>query len=294
VPDPDTAPVQESSNSKDFWDKADIIGKLLSGIALAVIALLVNCHTQHIEDSLKNGQLTQSLIDTILKQDKNSKRDLALIALDETIGATQRDLVCRVGAQVAENGVDEAMAAPGSTGNQQPQDAVIAVNKVARQIVRNRACPPDFLTGLEAKDREFVAKYRPQVYSQPDPSAASQTASDVPAVVPALIKLITKPSANTVYVQYRDDWTGTDKLKDLHDALEKHGFSSPRRDEKIGRSLEFKANVRYFYADDAAQAQAVQSIVKSVLGKEYKLVPIVNSRFQPPHGQIEVWCSPDL
>jgi hypothetical protein len=290
--DPMLPPNKELPKPKDSWDKLDIIGKLLSGIALALIAILINCQSQRIADSLKNGQLTQSLVDTILKQDMVSKRDLALIALDETIGDNQRDLVCRVCAQVAESGVDDAMSAGirGAPASTPPEDVVVAVNKVARQILKKRLCKQDFLTSLEAKDRDFIAQYRTKIHSQADPNVNMQTRFEVPA----LIQAINKSGGNTVYVQYREDWQDIGKLKDLHDALDKHGFTSPRKDEKIGQTLKFKGNVRYFYAEDQMKAQEVLDIVKMVFGKVYTLTPIINTKFQPPHGQIEVWCSPDL
>jgi hypothetical protein len=282
----------EPPKLKDLWDKMDIAGRLLSGVALALIALIINVKSEKIADSLKNGQLTQSLVDSILKQDKDSKRDLALITLDETIGGDQIDLVCRVCAQVAENGVSDVMAAgmPGAAASTAPEDVVIAVNKVARQILKKRSCKPDLLSSLEAKDRDFVAQYRSRMHSQADPNVTAQVRFEVPA----LIKVINKPAGNTVYIQYRDDWQGTGKLKDLHDALEKHGFTSPRGDEKIGQALKFKGNVRYFYPQDEAKAQEVLEIVKMVFGKNYALTSIINTKFQPPQGQIEVWCSPDL
>lgn len=62
-----------TSSSKDAWDKVEVVGKLASGIMLVVIAAILQRGTDRIANSLKSGQLVQSLIADLATPEKNVK-----------------------------------------------------------------------------------------------------------------------------------------------------------------------------------------------------------------------------
>lgn len=80
--------VTSSLAEKDAWDKFELIFK---NLILGLIPIVIGVTANGVADSLKRGQLIQSLVDNLSQRD--AKRDIALIAINDAITAKQK---CRV------------------------------------------------------------------------------------------------------------------------------------------------------------------------------------------------------
>jgi len=67
------------STSKSTWDKLDVLGKLISSVLLATIAIVIKYGADNIATSLQSGQLVQSLIADLTTQETGTRQDIALI-----------------------------------------------------------------------------------------------------------------------------------------------------------------------------------------------------------------------
>lgn len=81
---------------KDSWDKLDAIGKLVSSILLVIIAMAIKFGSDRIAFSLQSGQLVQSLIMDLTTAEQQTRQDVALLALDHSIGNENPPLVSEI------------------------------------------------------------------------------------------------------------------------------------------------------------------------------------------------------
>ena len=85
-----------SDKPKDLWDKADIVGKLFSGVILALIAFVIKSGADDIAASQRQGELVRSLIADLTTKDQHTRQDLALIALNHSVGEQNPSLVIEI------------------------------------------------------------------------------------------------------------------------------------------------------------------------------------------------------
>jgi hypothetical protein len=267
----------DGPKTRDNWDKADLIGKLVTGVLLAVITFFVKSTSDKISESLKQQQFTQSLVESVLKHnDTGLNRDLALIVLDDSVPKEKSNLVCRICAQIVRAEVEKA-------GSADKSNAKMSLASEAFRILQARCADrvgPLIDELLKPEERVVSKADKPEEASFPAQQANFQT------------QVLAQASSPIVYLQYREDWNGVDKLPDLHKKLKEAGLHSPKGDERIGASVKFKANVRFFYPEDKDNAIKVRDVVKQTFGSEYALTDLSGTKFRPPRGQIEVWCSP--
>jgi hypothetical protein len=82
--------------AKDSWDKLDTIGKIVSSLVLVVIAMFIKSGSERIAFSLQSGQLVQSLISDLTTQEQQTRQDVALLALDNSIGDEKPRMVAAI------------------------------------------------------------------------------------------------------------------------------------------------------------------------------------------------------
>ncbi|MCK5021517.1 MAG: hypothetical protein KAS32_31185 [Candidatus Peribacteraceae bacterium] len=93
----------EDQNVRDIWGKIDVIGKVISGVLLAVITILIGIGVNRVEKAVKKGELVQSLISDLTQNEKRFRQDVALIALDHTLGDNDSDIVVEIAWQILVN-----------------------------------------------------------------------------------------------------------------------------------------------------------------------------------------------
>ncbi len=96
--------------NRDFLGKLDVIGKLLSTVVLAAIALFlkdgaaeVQKASEDVASALRKGQLVQSLVSDLATKQDTVRQDLALIALDRSTTKDDNDLVDEIAEEILVN-----------------------------------------------------------------------------------------------------------------------------------------------------------------------------------------------
>ncbi|MCK4761222.1 MAG: hypothetical protein KAW12_03420 [Candidatus Aminicenantes bacterium] len=93
----------DEQNVRDIWGKLEIIGKLISGVLLALITILIGIGVNRVDESLRKGALVQSLISDLTQDKERFRRDVALLALDRTIGDDDPEIVVDIAWQILVN-----------------------------------------------------------------------------------------------------------------------------------------------------------------------------------------------
>ena len=78
------------------WDRLDIVGKILSSVVLALIALFIKKGADSIAAAQHEGDLVQNLIADLTSNDERTRQDLALIALNHSVGDRNPPLVIAI------------------------------------------------------------------------------------------------------------------------------------------------------------------------------------------------------
>jgi hypothetical protein len=279
----------ESGRSKDAWDKADILGKLLSGVVLAVIAFVIKSGTDDIAASQQRGELVRSLIADLTTKEQRTRQDLALIALNHSVGDDRPDLVIEIAARLASD----------TTGYAAGDDAALqALGSVAFQILRQRA-PARADSLKEVLQRRFEVQVssdstvRAALRSAPDTGSRALPPASGDSAARAASAILAPLSSRVVYIQFQ----GTIQravMEKLRQRFSQTGLAAPGV-ERI--ATPFTSSVRYFHPDDRALADSAAALTRAFLRDERVNVPEVPvqdlsaRRLRVPRGQIEVWVS---
>ncbi|MCU0627791.1 MAG: hypothetical protein MUF21_15150 [Gemmatimonadaceae bacterium] len=128
------ADVLHFGGSKDGWDKLDVLGRLVSGVVLAVIAFILKTGADDIAAAQQRGELVRSLITDLTTRDQAARQDIALIALDHSIGERTPQLVVEIAERLASDttgyaGADRARGQRSGACRRGAQPARIALHR---------------------------------------------------------------------------------------------------------------------------------------------------------------------
>ena len=264
--------------AKDCWDKAAIVGQLLNilvvGILMGVIGQYIKTGADNISTSIKKGELVQSLISDLAAEDaKNIRQDVALIALNHSLGDQENDLIVDIAQQIVRQGEYEKV-----------------VGTVAYRILEQRS--PALAKDIREKALVVAASagLRSELRSNVDPMAFIASPSPTPQTAIAERQLIAKVLPNLVLIQFKNEQSRTifEALrKDLNDA----GLNAPgvdRLDEQ------FTSAIRFFSEEDRPLAEQVAEITRKFFaGRSIQINPEIKNLsktgFKGQPGQIEIW-----
>lgn len=275
------------SRPRDAWDKADIIGKLFSGVVLAMIAFFVKTGTDDIAAAQHRGELVRSLLADLTTNEQRTRQDLALIALNHSVGAQNPLLVI----EIAERLVSDTTGY--SAGD---RAASQALSSVAFLILQQRdPARADSLTGhlhrrFEAQASSDTA-VRAALRSAPDTGSRVPTAGGSDSAARAVNDLLAPLSSGVVFIQFQGALERK-VMEKLRGRFSQSGFAAPGV-ERI--ATPFVNSVRYFHAEDAALADSAAIITRAFIKDEGLNLPEVRvqnmseRRLRVPRGQIEVW-----
>ncbi len=261
---------------KDNWDKAGIVGQILSGVLLAAIALLIKTGADNISTSLKKGELVQSLIsDLAAESDKNIRQDVALIALNHSLGDQEQDLIVEIAEQIVKEGEYEKVA-----------------GSVAYKILEQRA--PARAKAIH--DQALLVASNPSVRqdlrSSANPAALTASPTPIPAGPGADSgkQFIAKVLPNLVLIQFRDEQSRS-TAEALSKELRDNDLIAPGVDHVEG---EYTSSIRFFHEEDRALAERVAGITKKFFSsRNINVNPVIQSlsksRQTGQPGQIEIW-----
>jgi hypothetical protein len=287
--------VPNSHEPRDFWSKLDIVGKLLSSIVLAAIALLIkagadNVRTgsEQVANALKRGQLVQSLVaDLATKQDK-TRQDLALIALDRTATTKEDD-------DLVDDIAEEVLL------NEQPAPTDY-FGDTAMKIIERR--DKARAARLHEEQKTAISSTRADASANANDGSSKEeqtngmTKEDKAKAVPFEQRVAAAVLHKLVSIEYRGQ-ENAPLAAELKSLLDQSGLPGPEPEEV---DADFPNQVRYFNAQDrplALQtAKIVDGFVRTQANGRYKDYSISVHYFiyldpKPPLGQVEVWCNLD-
>lgn len=265
--------------TKDFWDKMDIIGKLLTGVVLGLLTIVIKLGadkiqegSEHVAAAQKNGQLVQSLVNDLSKPEGGIRQDIAIIALDRSIGSEDPNLVLDIAEQLVRN---------------RPKDQNGGFAFVAFQIIerRDRARADQIKSELLGSIAE-TPEQRDKLISNADTSSQPEK-SPAPDS-----RLISAAFPKIVYLQFRGDLKRT-LVEEFRKSLNDQGLPSPGVERVAGS---YASNVRFFNDEDREQANVLATKAKQFFESkgcpiEFQLTDLSNSRFKTQKGHFEIWIS---
>lgn len=270
------------------WEKADIVGKLLSGVVLGLIAVLIKFGADDITAAQKEGELVQSLLQDLTTKDQHTRQDLALIALDHSVGAKNPALVIDIAERLV---LDTSTYTPGDHAASQ------ALGGIAFRILQRRDS-----SRAGSLKRQLERQYEQQVASDSSLREALRSPADTGKPLPQLPRasqatgstgsLLARLSSNVVFIQYQGNAQRA-LVDTLRVQLAAAGFVAPGVERVI---IPFKPSIRYFHSTDLILADSVASMTQDFLSARdiNATVPVqlvATKGVSVPTGQLEVWLS---
>jgi len=279
-----------SEKKRDAWDWLDLGTKITSGVLLAGIAIFIKMGTDEIAAAHRRGDMVRSLISDLTTKEAHTRQDLALIALNHSIGDQDVDLMTEIAERLV---FDTAGYSSGANPAEQPF-ATVAF-RILEQRNKKRA---DSLRNVLRARTEAIASVpetRAALRSSPDSSHTRtvETKADSSAAA-ALTQLVTPIQSRIVFIQFQGS-VARPLMQQLRQQFNRAGFVSP--DVERVTSGQFSSSVRYFHPEDAATAESVANIARAFVQQQRLQVPSLPLQnfsgrgFTAPRGQVEVWLS---
>jgi hypothetical protein len=267
---------------RDFWDYADLLFKLASGVILLWFTVVVKEGSEEIATAMRRGELVQRLIgDLTASPDARVRQDLAIIALDGSIGAEDSEMVASIVEKLFE-------LRPTTTAEQLTNDTAFAVLS-KRSPQRASAIRKRVLDALSDSSVRQSAVSSPTL---PPPDTAPGAAPPVVPDVPAEAKAAAAVFSNLLYIQFQGQIT-RELINELRRVHQEEGLAAPAAERVAG---DYKSTVRYFHDDDRTKAEAVAERSKRFFQEKncplsVGVEPVTSSRSKVPAGQLELWIN---
>jgi len=269
-----------SSNAKRDWlDYVDLLVKIIFGgilaFGLSAIQEIKKEKQQEIDNSLKFGEFTKSLIKDLLTKDSNHlQSDIALIVLNHTIGKEDSQLIADLGSRVVIENFYEKQA----DFNQRSISTVLEIVKKRNLETYKK------LLGL-------IADYNAKARSGSTIKLVGKTADSVSIVNNIsnkdLDKITLLQSNATVFMQVNKNAENQyAQNNSLFNQL-KAKYNTPAIE--VVTAFPFKNAVKYYYSEDKKIAAEVQMLANSSGLGSFKIIKLENPKARK--GLIELWYS---
>ncbi len=268
---------------KDGWEKFEILTKFFGSIVLAAIPVMIGVGATKISRSMERAKLVESLIGELTNDERQTRRDLALIALDSAVPAAER---CR------------AFGVLGCSVDETAPDLVADVAIVLWRDLDNQR--------QSSKAAEILKKRKPDTYedilgryNRPISSVNLDTPAEPRAVArqaqaAQIIAQVTTPAAKTegslagvrlVFIQYDRD---REQARRVQDALRVKGIAAPGLEQVNGIA---RNDIRYSGADDRAAAENLRHFLADTMNIPVTGDDIIDlsAKYRVPAGQLELW-----
>lgn len=261
--------------AKDPWEKADVVSKFISGVALALLTLVLKCGSDKIAASQREGELVSKMISDLASPDTSIRKDLAILALNHAIPRSadeDLDLVSDLSVRVLRSGLRDTLAARG-------YDASEVFHILAQRAPRRAArLQEEFRAALAAAPVRAPVDSSHQTIQAP----AQATAVAAPEVNAASVAAVL---GQVVYLQFQGDPGHRATMNTAMAALNGKGLNAPGV-ERVSRGAD--NTVRYFHGRDRALVDSVAAVLSHVPG--LPRLTVRPATYRGPLGQIEVWA----
>jgi hypothetical protein len=271
---------EQPTKRRDGWDVADLLIKMASGIILLWFTVVVKQSAEDIATAMRRGELVQRLIgDLTAAPEARVRQDLAIIALDGSIGTDDSEMVAAIVEKLFE-------VRPATTEGILTNDTAYKVLQ-RRSPERAKAIRERLLTVLSDTDRQKVVS--PSTLPVP---ATGETPPQGVAEPAAEARAAATVFSNLLYIQFQGQLTRT-LIDELRTAYQQEGLATPRAERLAGQ---YTSAVRYFHEQDHARATDVAERAtrffadrKCPVTVDVQLV--ASPRTRVPKGQLELWIS---
>jgi hypothetical protein len=269
---------------KDFWEKLDVVSKLVSSVLLAVIAIVVQQGASRIATSLQTGDLVRNLIQDLTTRSERARQDIALIALNHSVGDQNPELVV----EIAERIYRELTL---DSGQNKISPEGVKKGIIALEIIKQR--DPKRADAIQKdlwSDPNTIAELqqlRPKG-GGPDAEVTEQAQGEVSAKT----QLLAKAFPNLIYIHFRDE-KNKQLAEGLRNRLNEAGFYAPGV-ERVDK--DYPNNVRFFHGEDRELAQRVATTAEQFLSEQksprkLELQDLSSKGFKVQKGHVEVWIN---
>lgn len=287
------------ADEKDWWDKTDIIAKIITSFVLAIFTISLGWWSYRYKERedekaavLKKKESFQSSIGSLSERESKSGRDITLIAMDSLLAEDRAneedkqyvDILLKIAKYIYENGTNsEDRKVAYQILDRRDHDLASQIEKDFKEKFNSTNTPQkDVISSADEKpatdkDKPTVGGTQTIETVTLKQNAPSKEAQQISAVFPQII-----------YIQYQDE-NQSDMANKLKIALNVKPIFAPGIELVPGK---YKNSVRYFNTEDKIFAKQISDRVNEIFnGCGIKFEPVMYSNFKTPKGQIEVWIN---
>lgn len=254
---------------RDHWDIVDLVARIVGTVFLGALVFIIPNASQRIAASLDTGRLVHSLITDLTTANERTRQDLALIALNRSVGEHNSKLVSEIAERIYFDLSSRDTLQQG-------------IGRIAFAVLANRDAPrAQFVRdSIEAE----ALRSRSQIVSPANVDSLSTVSSSPQA------ELVSRIHQSVVYIQFAVERERT-IARALRDSLQAAGFWAPDVDQVDG---DFRNWIRYFHESDESLARKAQDAVHRFFAArgdtiQFRVQNLGGRGFNAPEGQIEVW-----
>lgn len=288
--------VPDKPKQKDWWDKADICGKIASAVVLGFLAFFVKNGADSIANSFRTAELVQKLIADLATP--GARRDVALIALDHTAQKEDSALVVRVAERVFYDRVQSS-----DSGK---IEQAIQEGRLALEIIENR--DPEKAQAIKDKVEKLAAENQSSIRSAPDTPPQAENGigpgpASAPVPAPPTTPLVPRAFRRVVYIQFRGT-VARSSVEAFRKALVAELKTDPANADLVAPGIErvdraYSNQVRYFHPEDKTLATRIAAwtqdyFVDRKAKARFEAKDFTRSRLQTQVGHIEVWINVNM
>lgn len=267
--------------SKSFWDILDILSKFTTGFLLVVIAFVLDIGSKRIAQSNEESKIIQSLIEDLTTKQAESRNDVALLSLEKYLVAKTDDknfernkaYITEVAETILRQRIHDDSSF--SLESSIPFKIVNKYDTAEANLV---------LTQYSQNKRDTIninqgSPLTALTVNNLQPIAQSKNATEA--------NVISSFNKKFCYIQYNNN-AAADKVREFQNTLKSKEWIAPGIDYVEGN---YNNIVKYFNAEDKQLAERCAALAKASLDADFKIVPILSSKYKVPKGQLEVWIN---
>ncbi len=306
--------VKVSNNDKDNWDKFNIVIDFFSKIILVSIPIAITIGANNISQSLKRGQLVESLIDDLSLT--KARRDVAFIALDDALDEkkkcilwfckndTKDDPVIEIGYVLIKNKFEEILKSSKSEELSNKEDWVaeqVRDVETILKIISKRSSEGQYqkqlIETLESLQRLVISSDSESLSKDKDIKKIRSIRSKIlePISEEVIKQTPSLSGIRIVYIQY----DGSDiRAKVFQKYLNNDGVVAPGLEKIKGIT---KNEIRYANQEDYDIALKLEDRLEAIEKEKcqdesfkLELIDLSDSGYTVPSGQFEIWLKADF
>lgn len=245
----------EKQRTKDGWDKLDVLTRFLTGGVIALVALFIRSGANDIAVSLETGSLVQRLIEDLTSTEQSARQDVALIALNHSMGKQRPEMV----SQIAERIWFTELADTSTLGS------------VAFQII-------------QALDSSRAAALIDSLQAAIEREQSVAAVGDTNRTSSSAERLLASAFNQIIFVHFAND---SGRATDLNLSLQSLGYRVATAVKQV--SGEWNSAIRFFYPEDRGLALQVSAAIGELTGAPIPIVDLSSGQYSVRPGHIEVW-----